>query len=68
MDFRKNQRGWENGKEPTVDAFFIRQMNRKKLINSKNIFVQKTRFRNFLIEYISQFFEMHYLYIMWLYS
>ena len=28
----------------------------------------KTRFQNFFIQYVSKFFEIHNLYIMWLYA
>ena len=49
-----------------MDAFLIHQTNRKKLFVSNNIRIKKLDFRNFLTQYISQFFELHNLYIMWL--
>ena len=43
-------------------------MNRKKLIVSNNLTNKKFDFRNFLTQYLPQFFEMHNLDIMWLYA
>ena len=47
-------------------SVLIHQMNRKNLFVSNNIKMKKKVIRNFLTQYISQFFEMHSLYIMWL--
>ena len=43
-------------------------MNRKKIICFKNINNEKLDFRKFLIQYVSQFFDMRNLNIMWLYA